>query len=128
MPDTTPIAAELFTRGATWIRADFHLHTIAEPGRSRTFRAEYPGEEKRGAYLNDWIGRLESEGVRVGVITNHNAFDVPGYNESTPIDVYPGFVPEDFHLRKTSDGFYRKWDNTRDWNDAWQVQNLDQAR
>lgn len=65
-------------------------------------------------------------GIRVyyDSITNHNAFDVPGYNESTPIDVYPGFVPEDFHLRKTSDGFYRKWDNTRDWNDAWQVQNL----
>ena len=55
---------------------------------------------------------------------NHNAFDIPGDNETTPIDVYPGFVPEDFHLRKTKDGFYRKWDNTRDWNDAWQVQNL----
>jgi hypothetical protein len=57
-------------------------------------------------------------------IMNHRAFDVPGYNESTPIDVYPGMVPEDFHLRKTSDGFYRKWDNTRDWGSAWQVQNL----
>lgn len=57
-------------------------------------------------------------------VMNHNAFDVPGYNPSTPIDVYPGFVPEDFHLRRTEDGFYRKWDNTRDWNDAWQVQNL----
>ncbi|MGL4398542.1 MAG: alpha-amylase family glycosyl hydrolase, partial [Luteolibacter sp.] len=57
-------------------------------------------------------------------IMNHNAFDIPGFNASTPIDVYPGFVPEDFHLRRTEDGFYRKWDNTRDWNDSWQVQNL----
>ena len=57
-------------------------------------------------------------------IMNHQAFDMPGYNENTPIDVYPGFVPEDFHLRRTEEGFYRKWDNTRDWNDAWQVQNL----
>jgi len=57
-------------------------------------------------------------------IMNHRAFDIPGYNENTPIDVYPGMVPEDFHLRVTEDGFYRKWDNTRDWNDAWQVQNL----
>lgn len=57
-------------------------------------------------------------------IMNHNAFDIPGYNATTPIDVYPGFVPEDFHLRRTEDGFYRKWDNTRDWNDTWQVQNL----
>jgi len=65
-------------------------------------------------------------GIRVYFdnIMNHNAFDVPGFNAHTPIDQYPGFLPEDFHLRRTEDGFYRKWDNTRDWNDAWQVQNL----
>jgi hypothetical protein len=65
-------------------------------------------------------------GIRVYFdnIMNHNAFDIPGFNESTPIDVYPGFVPEDFHLRVTEEGFYRKWDNTRSWNDAWQVQHL----
>ena len=65
-------------------------------------------------------------GIRVYFdnIVNHRAFDVPGYNENTPIDVYPGMVPEDFHLRVTEDGFYRKWDNTRDWGSAWQVQNL----
>ena len=71
-------------------------------------------------------------GIRVYFdnIMNHRAFDVPGYNESTPIggegqtELYPGMVPEDFHLRKTEDGFYRKWDNTRDWGSAWQVQNL----
>lgn len=56
-------------------------------------------------------------------IMNHRAFDVPGYNEYTPIDTYPGLVPEDFHLRVTEDGFYRKWDNVANWNDAWQVQN-----
>ena len=57
-------------------------------------------------------------------IMNHRAFDIPGYNESTSIDIYPGMVPEDFHLRKTEEGFYRKWDNCRDWNSAWQVMNL----
>jgi len=57
-------------------------------------------------------------------IMNHRSFDVPGYNENTPVDLYPGLVPEDFHLRVTQEGFYRKWDNTRNWNDAWQVQNL----
>lgn len=65
-------------------------------------------------------------GIRVYFdnIMNHRAFDVPGYNEDTAIDIYPGMVPEDFHLRKTEDGFYRKWDNTRDWGSSWQVQNL----
>lgn len=57
-------------------------------------------------------------------IMNHNAFDIPGFNENTPLDVYEGFVPEDFHLRLTDEGFYRKWDNTRDWSSTWQVQNL----
>ncbi|MGB0990932.1 MAG: alpha-amylase family glycosyl hydrolase [Akkermansiaceae bacterium] len=57
-------------------------------------------------------------------VMNHNAFDVPGYNSGVPIGVYPGFVPEDFHLRVTEEGFYRKWDNTRNWGDAWQVMHL----
>ena len=65
-------------------------------------------------------------GIRVYFdnIMNHRAFDVPAYNESTDVNVYPGMLPEDFHVRKTEDGFYRKWDNCRDWNSAWQVQNL----
>ena len=65
-------------------------------------------------------------GIRVYFdnIMNHNAFDIPGSNADTPIDIYPGMVPEDFHLKKTGDGFYRKWDNTRSYGDAWQVQHL----
>ncbi len=65
-------------------------------------------------------------GIRVYFdnIMNHNAFDVPGYDAYTSIETYPGFLPEDFHLYRTDDGFYEKWDNTRDWNDSWQVQNL----
>ena len=65
-------------------------------------------------------------GIRVYFdnIMNHRAFDVPGYNENTAIDIYPGMVPEDFHVRRTEDGFYRKWDNCRDWNSEWQVHNL----
>src|SRR5581483_4417907 len=54
-------------------------------------------------------------GIRVYFdnVMNHNAFDVPGYNASTPIDNYPGLTPE---------GFYRKWDNIAKWGDSWQVQ------
>ena len=71
-------------------------------------------------------------GIRVYFdnIMNHRSFNIPGYNEDTPTggegqaETYPGMVPEDFHLQKTEDGFYRKWNNTRDWNSAWQVQNL----
>ena len=56
-------------------------------------------------------------------IMNHRAFDIPGYNENTPIDIYPGMLPEDFHLQVTEDGFYRAWDDTKNWGNTWQVQN-----
>ena len=55
-------------------------------------------------------------------IMNHRAFDIPGYNADTPIDIYPGMLPEDFHLRVTEEGFYRKWNNTENWGNTWQVQ------
>ena len=56
-------------------------------------------------------------------IMNHRAFDIPGYNENTPIDIYPGMLPEDFHLQTTEDGFYRPWGDTANWGNTWQVQN-----
>jgi len=87
-----------------------------------TVRTRYGTE----AELLELVRLAHRFGIRVYFdnVMNHNAFDIPGFNGSTPDDVYPGFVPEDFHLRRTAEGFYRKWDNTRDWNDAWQVQNL----
>ena len=65
-------------------------------------------------------------GIRVYFdnIMNHRAFGVPGSDENTPIDLYPGMVPEDFHLQTTEDGFYQKWGNTGNWGDGWEVQNL----
>ena len=37
-------------------------------------------------------------GIRVYLdnVMNHRGFDVPGYSASTPIDFYPGMLPEDF--------------------------------
>jgi hypothetical protein len=63
-------------------------------------------------------------GIRVYFdnIMNHRSYDVPGYDANTPITVYPGMLPEDFHLRLTSDGFFRKWDNVANWSDVWQIQ------
>src|ERR1043166_8282446 len=55
-------------------------------------------------------------------LMNHRSYDVPGYDANTPITVYPGLLPEDFHLRVTTDGFYRKWDNISDWGNVWQIQ------
>ncbi|MCX8090551.1 MAG: alpha-amylase family glycosyl hydrolase [Verrucomicrobiae bacterium] len=56
-------------------------------------------------------------------IMNHRGFDIPGYNASTPTNLYPGLVPQDFHLRRQADGTYRNWNNISDWGNVWQVQN-----
>lgn len=87
-----------------------------------TVRTRYGTE----AELLELVRVAHRFGIRVYFdnITNHNAFETPKYNDAVPENVYPGFLPGDFHLRKTSDGYYRKWDNTRDWNSEWQVQNL----
>ena len=67
-----------FERGAEWVRADFHLHTIKDPGQSRAaFRAEYARREND--FAKDWIAKLKSEKIRVAVLTNHNHFDKEEY-------------------------------------------------
>lgn len=57
-------------------------------------------------------------------IMNHRAFEVPRYDANTPVGLYPGMVPGDFHLKTVAGGFYRNTDNIWNYNDVWQVQNL----
>jgi len=63
-------------------------------------------------------------GIRVYFdnIMNHRGFDVPGYNSSTPLNLYPALLPQDFHLQTIAGGFYRNWPNVQDWNNQWDVQ------
>jgi len=57
-----------FTEGAQWVRADFHLHTRADHEFTHT------GDDN--FYYSDYVDALEKAGIRIGVITNHNKFDV----------------------------------------------------
>lgn len=113
------------TKGGGGLSVGYDLFDPFDLGgrNQRGFVATRYGTE---ADLLNMIETAHRFGIRVYAdnIMNHRAFDIPAFNESTPTDVYPGMVPEDFHLRRTEDGFYRKWDNTRDWNDAWQVMHL----
>ena len=47
------------------------------------------------AELLELVATAHRFGIRIYFdnIMNHRAFDVPGYNENTPIDIYPGMVP-----------------------------------
>ena len=58
---------QVFQHGATWLRADFHLHTQADREFLYTGEADY--------YNSNYIDALEKAGIRVAVITNHNKFD-----------------------------------------------------
>lgn len=86
-----------------------------------TIRTRYGTE----ADLLRLIATAHRFGMRVYFdnIMNHRAFAIPGWDANTPIDIYPGMVPEDFHLRVTEEGFYRPWDNTVNWGNTWEVQN-----
>jgi len=59
---------EIFKHGSTWLRVDFHLHTRADKEFS------FNGEEN--SFVNDYVASLKLQGIRSGVITNHNKFDL----------------------------------------------------
>ncbi|MBR3584321.1 MAG: hypothetical protein IKO01_12875 [Kiritimatiellae bacterium] len=78
---------------------------------STDLRGQYPTRYGTKADLLNLIDVAHRFGMRVYFdnVMNHRAYDVPGCNETTPVDVYPGMVAEDFHLSVTSDGYYRMW-------------------
>lgn len=57
-----------FEYGSIWVRGDFHLHTKAD----KEFK--YDGNE--AAFVNAYVDKLEASGVGLGIITNHNKFDM----------------------------------------------------
>lgn len=57
----------VFENGATWLRADFHMHTKADKEFS------YTGNENDFGRL--FIEKLKDQKINIGVITNHNKFD-----------------------------------------------------
>lgn len=57
-----------FAYGSAWLRADFHLHTKADKEFS------YAGEEN--AFVAAYVDSLKAAGIGLGVIANHNKFNV----------------------------------------------------
>ncbi len=65
-------AIDSFEHGSDWVRADFHLHTKAD----KEFQFDPNGSD----FIEDYIERLKSNKIRIGVITNHNKFDLVEFN------------------------------------------------
>ncbi|HOE38489.1 MAG TPA: hypothetical protein PLY69_02805, partial [Bacteroidales bacterium] len=63
--------ANIFENGATWLRADFHLHTIKD--------TEFNAIPNPNEFIKLFIDKLKDEEINVGVVTNHNKFDKEEY-------------------------------------------------
>jgi ABC-type lipoprotein export system ATPase subunit len=61
----------MFQNGSIWLRADFHLHTKADK------EFIYSGADND--FVNDYIDKLIEQKIQIGVITNHNKFDIEEY-------------------------------------------------
>jgi len=59
--------SSVFEHGAAWLRADFHMHTLADK--------EFSYSKGANFFVSDYVAALKSAGIRVAVITNHNKFD-----------------------------------------------------
>lgn len=71
--NTTDNKIGVFQYGATWLRADFHLHT----NKDKEF--QYSGAPME--YYDQYIAHLVAEKIQIGVITNHNKFDKEEFKE-----------------------------------------------
>lgn len=58
----------IFKNGSAWMRADFHLHTKAD--------REFSYKSKDSEFNSAYIEALKKADIRIGVITNHNKFDL----------------------------------------------------
>ncbi len=62
---------DIFKNGSVWLKTDFHLHTKAD----KEFK--YNGEDNN--FIEEYIKELKKNKVGIGIITNHNKFDLEEY-------------------------------------------------
>lgn len=61
----------MFESGLQYVRADFHLHTLKDK------EFTYSGEST--SFVGDYVSALKNASINVGIITNHNKFDIVEY-------------------------------------------------
>ncbi|NLY65899.1 MAG: histidinol-phosphatase [Alcaligenaceae bacterium] len=62
------MSEQIFECGSRWLKADFHLHTRADK------EFTYTGETNR--FAADYVEALRQANIGLGVISNHNKFDL----------------------------------------------------
>lgn len=61
----------MFESGLQYVRADFYLHTLKDK------EFTYSGEST--SFVGDYVSALKNASINVGIITNHNKFDIEEY-------------------------------------------------
>ena len=61
----------MFGNGAETVLVDFHMHTH----RDKEF--SFDGEDN--SFIVEYLNAMESHNIRIGIITNHNKFDIGEY-------------------------------------------------
>ena len=62
---------EKFINGSQWVRFDCHLHTNSDK--------EFKYNANKDEYINSYVDKLKESSIDVGVITNHNKFNLDEY-------------------------------------------------
>lgn len=75
------MSENIFANGMRWLKADFHLHTRSDKEFIYTQSEEYKKNKypEDNTFANDYINKLVSENINIGVITNHNKFNKNEY-------------------------------------------------
>ena len=60
--------SDKFSNGSIWVRFDSHLHTKADK--------EFKYNESENEYIRKYVEKLKAEEIDVGIVTNHNKFDI----------------------------------------------------
>jgi predicted ATPase len=60
--------SDKFINGSQWVRFDCHLHTNSDK--------EFKYNEDENYYISSYVNKLKEEDISVGVITNHNKFNL----------------------------------------------------
>jgi glycosidase len=117
---------------AIWFPPPFKAGSIFSMGFDSYDRFDIGNKDQMGGVgtlhgtadeLLEFMKMAHRFGIRVYFdnVMAHNGGPIPGYDENTPLTVQPGFVPEDFHLLKRADGFFRKMPEYPDWDNEWEV-------
>lgn len=63
----------MFESGAIWLRSDFHLHTRSD--------SEFRYDRDENGFKTNYIRKLQEKGIQLGVITNHNKFNLTEFED-----------------------------------------------